>query len=123
MFLATLGKLSDFNARATFARILYEAGGIEAVSNDGFNSLDEMVSAFKKSGARIACLCSSDRVYAADAERTAAALKLAGAVVHLAGRPGEHEYAWNKAGISTYIYSGCDVLAILHAAHEILDNP
>ena len=31
VFLANLGKLSDFTARATFAKNFYEAGGIEAV--------------------------------------------------------------------------------------------
>jgi len=36
VFLANLGKLSDFTARATFAKNFYEAGGIEAVGNDGF---------------------------------------------------------------------------------------
>ena len=36
MFLANLGTLSDFTARATFAKNFYEAGGIEAVTNDGF---------------------------------------------------------------------------------------
>ena len=36
VFLANLGKLSEFTARATFARNFYEAGGIEAVTNDGF---------------------------------------------------------------------------------------
>ena len=30
VFLANLGKLSDFTARATFAKNFYEAGGIEA---------------------------------------------------------------------------------------------
>jgi methylmalonyl-CoA mutase len=123
VFLANLGKIADFNARATFARNLYEAGGVEAISNDGFASLDEMIAAFKTSGARIACLCSSDRVYAAEAAPAAAALQQAGATVHLAGRPGVHETVWNKAGISTYIYVGCDVLATLRAAHEILDEP
>ena len=48
-------------------RVSFEAGGIEAVSNDGFASLDEMVAAFKASGAALACLCSSDEVYAREA--------------------------------------------------------
>jgi methylmalonyl-CoA mutase len=122
VFLATLGKLSDFNARATFAKNFYEAGGIEAVSSDGFADRTAMLAPFKTSSARLACLCSSDKVYASEAESATAALKQAGAVVHLAGRPGEHEAAWNKAGVTTYIYAGCDVLATLRAAHEILDR-
>ncbi len=46
------------------------------------------------------------------------ALSTAGAIVHLAGRPGEHEAAWNAAGVKAYIYVGCDVLATLTAAHD-----
>jgi methylmalonyl-CoA mutase len=122
VFLANLGKLSDFTARATFAKNFYEAGGIEAVTNDGFPDQDALIAAFKASGARLACLCSSDKVYAAEAESAATALRTAGATVHLAGRPGEHETAWNKAGVTTYIYVGCDVLATLRAAHELLDR-
>ena len=64
MFLANLGTLADFTARATFAKNFFEAGGIEAVTNDGFNDRDAMVAAFKASGAKLACLCSSDEVYA-----------------------------------------------------------
>ena len=46
-----------------------------------------MVAAFKASGAKLACLCSSDKVYEAQAADAAKALTAAGATVHLAGRP------------------------------------
>ncbi len=75
VFLANLGKLSDFTARTLFARNFFEAGGIEAVSNDGFASRDAMIAAFKASGAKLACLCSSDKVYAAEAADAAKALQ------------------------------------------------
>src|SRR5262249_17824175 len=64
---ANLGRPADFTARATFARNFFEAGGIEAMTNDGFASRDEMAAAFQASGARLACLCSSDKIYATDA--------------------------------------------------------
>src|SRR4029079_7096942 len=67
VFLANLGKLPDFTARATFARNFYEAGGIEALSNDGFKDRPAMIAAFRASGAKLACLCSSDKVYAREA--------------------------------------------------------
>ena len=91
MFLANLGKLSDFTARAMFAKNFYEAGGIEALSNDGFKDQAEMIAAFKASGAKLACLCSSDKVYETQAAEAAKALTEAGAIVHLAGRPGDNE--------------------------------
>ena len=55
VFLANLGKPSDFTARATFAKNFFEAGGIEAVSNDGFAGRDEMIAALQ-SIRRKACL-------------------------------------------------------------------
>ena len=120
VFLANLGKLSEFTARATFAKNFYEAGGIEALANDGFKDQTEMIAAFKASGAKLACLCSSDKVYEAQAAEAAKALVAAGATVHLAGRPGEHEADWNAAGVKTYIYVGCDVVSTLQAAHDSL---
>jgi methylmalonyl-CoA mutase len=119
IFLANLGRLSDFTARAAFARNFFEAGGIEALTSDGFGSRDEMAAAFQASGARLACLCSSDKVYAADAADAATAL--AGAAhIYLAGRPRELEPALKAAGVGTFIFAGCDVLATLDAAYKIL---
>ncbi|HZP70854.1 MAG TPA: methylmalonyl-CoA mutase family protein [Pseudolabrys sp.] len=120
VFLANLGKLSDFTVRATFAKNFYEAGGIEAVTNDGFKSRAEIVAAFKASGAALACLCSSDKVYESEAADAARALAGAGAVVHLAGRSDQHEQDWRQAGVKNFIYAGCDALSTLQAAHDIL---
>jgi methylmalonyl-CoA mutase len=120
VFLANLGAPSDFTARATFARNFYEAGGIAAISNDGFKDRTAMVEAFKASGAKLACLCSSDKVYEAQAADAATALAAAGALVHLAGRPGAHEAAWRKTGVTTFIFAGCDALSTLRAAHASL---
>ena len=122
VFLANLGKLSEFNARATFARNFYESGGIEAVSNDGFPDLTALTAAFKASGAKLACLCSSDKVYEAQAAEAAKALA-AGATVHLAGRPAANEANLRQAGVNTFIYMGCDVLSTLQAAYDNLGAP
>ena len=120
VFLANLGKLAEFTARATFAKNFYEAGGIEALSNDGFKDQAEMIAAFKASGAKLACLCSSDTVYAEQAADAAKALTAAGATVHLAGRPGEREAEWRQAGVKSFVFMGCDALSTLQAVHDIL---
>jgi methylmalonyl-CoA mutase len=120
VFLANLGKLSDFTARAMFAKNFYEAGGIEALSNDGFKDQAEMIAAFKASGAKLACLCSSDMVYEQQAASAAKALSAAGAIVHLAGRPGENEASWRQAGVKSFVFMGCDVVSTLRTAHDIL---
>lgn len=120
VFLANLGTPSDFTARATFAKNFYEAGGIETVGNEGFADAATLTAAFKASGAKLACLCSSDKVYEARAVEAAGALAAAGAAVHLAGRAGELEAALKDAGVGTFVFAGCDVLATLQATHAMM---
>jgi methylmalonyl-CoA mutase len=122
IFLANLGTAAEFTARATFAKSFFEAGGIEAASNDGFKTPEEAAAAFKSSGAAIACLCSSDEVYAKAAADTAKTLTAAGAThVYLAGRPKEAD-ALKAAGVGTFIFAGCDAPATLGAAYDILSK-
>jgi methylmalonyl-CoA mutase len=121
IFLANLGRLADFTPRATYAKNFFEAGGIAAVTNDGFASRDDMLAAFTASGAPLACLCSSDDVYAGEAVEAARALGAAGAKhICLAGRPGELETPLKAAGVGTFVYVGCDVVATLKAAQTVL---
>jgi methylmalonyl-CoA mutase len=119
VFLANLGSVSDFTARTIFAKNFYEAGGFEAPANNGFASEAEMVAAAKASGAKIAVLCSSDAVYAADATRAAKALTAAGLAVALAGRPGELEAELKAAGVRQFVFAGADVVATLRDAHRM----
>jgi methylmalonyl-CoA mutase len=119
VFLATLGTPADFTARATFARNFFEVGGIEAVSGAG--KAADLGAAFTASGAKLACLCASDKTYEAEAAPAAAALKAAGARhLYLAGRPGAQEAALRTAGIQSFIYDGCDVVGLLEAAHGLI---
>ena len=118
VFLATLGTPADFTDRATWARNLFEAGGIEAVAGGGLQTTDDAGAAFAESGASIVCLCSSDAVYGERAAETARQLKAAGASrVFLAGRPGDGETALREAGVDHFAYAGADVLALLNEIH------
>jgi methylmalonyl-CoA mutase len=119
VFLANLGRLSEFTARAGFAKSFFETGGIEAVTNDGFASLEEMTAACKSSGAMLACLCSSDEAYARDGVTAARSLAPATKHLYLAGRPLEQDVL-KAAGIGTFIYAGGDMVAPLQAAYQIL---
>jgi methylmalonyl-CoA mutase len=117
VFLACLGHASDFTSRASFAKSLFEAGGIEAVEGSG----DNLMKRFKESGAKLACLCSSDKVYAGETISSAKALAAAGGIhIYLAGKPGDHKKAWEEAGIGTFLYQGCDTLGLLQDAYERL---
>jgi methylmalonyl-CoA mutase len=121
VFLANLGMPADFTARATFAKNFFEAGGIEATPAAAFATGEDMVSAFCASESKLACLCSSDKVYETQACAAARALSEAGARrVYLAGRGGRLEAALKQAGVGAFIYSGCDALRLLAEAHRLL---
>jgi methylmalonyl-CoA mutase len=123
IFLANLGTPADFTARATFAKSFFETGGIEAVDTEGFNDPAALAAAFKASGAALACLCSSDKVYAGQAVAAAKALQAGGARhIYLAGRPGEQEAALRAAGVNEFVYVGGDALAALQQAWRLTEG-
>jgi len=122
IFLANLGTAADFTARATFAKSFFETGGIEAIDTQGFADPAALAAAFKASGAVVACLCSTDKVYAINAVAAAQALQAAGARhIYLAGRPGEQEAALRAAGVGDFILAGGDALAMLQAAWKRME--
>jgi methylmalonyl-CoA mutase len=118
VFLATLGAIAAFTARANYAKNFFEAGGVEAVFGPETESAADMAAAFKASGAKLACLCSSDKVYADAAEPAAAVLKGAGATLFSAGRPGDLEQKLRDAGVTGFIFVGCDMYDVLQRALE-----
>jgi methylmalonyl-CoA mutase len=120
VFLANLGTPADFTARATFAKSLFETGGIEAIDSDGFTDPAALAAAFTASGAALACLCSSDRLYATHGAAAATALQGAGAThIYLAGRPGDVEAGLRDAGVKDFIFAGGDALAMLTKAYAL----
>ena len=130
IFLANLGTAADFTARATFARSFFETGGIEAIdylpppspSPLPMGEVKDLAAGFKASGTTLACLCSSDKIYAGQAVAAAKALQAAGAKhIYLAGRPGELEAALRAAGVNDFIFAGTDVLAVLQEAYRLTE--
>ncbi|MFE7750539.1 methylmalonyl-CoA mutase small subunit [Streptomyces sp. NPDC057428] len=108
VFLAALGPASVHTARASFAANLFLSGGIEPVHEPVSVDASTAAAAFAASGATTACLCSTDALYAEQAEDVAAALRAAGAEqIFLAGRPGEY------TGADVHVFAGCDVVAVL----------
>jgi methylmalonyl-CoA mutase len=119
IFLANLGPLATFTTRAMLAKNVFAAGGIAAIDTDGSDSPQEAAAQFKTSGAKLACICSSDSVYAEKAVATARALAEAGAkAIYVAGRPRELEAQLRQAGVSDFIYAGRDVLRVLEEAQR-----
>jgi methylmalonyl-CoA mutase len=99
IFLATLGALPAHTARTAFAANLFQAAGLECVTGP----VDE----FGAAGTTVACLCSSDSGYAADAAAAAQALRAAGATrIWLAGK-------FEADGVDGNVVAGGDALAVL----------
>ena len=124
VFLANLGTPADFTPRATFSKSFFEAGGIEAIDSEGFSDPAALAAACKASGAALACLCSSDKVYAEQAIAAAKAVQIAGAKhIYLAGRPGGQEAALRGAGVTDFVFAGDDALVLLQKAYELMERP
>jgi methylmalonyl-CoA mutase len=121
VFLASLGSVAQFTARASWAANAFAAGGLKPAGPAVHDSVDDLVRAFRDSGAVLACIVSTDEVYEDLAAEAAQALKGAGAQqVLLAGRPGTNEAAFAAAGIDGYLHAGCDLPALLREAHTKL---
>ncbi len=107
VFLAVLGKPADFTVRATWMSNLLASGGIDVVTG----SAEELAA----SKLDIACICSSDAVYAGEAEAAARSLTQQGARrILLAGKPGELEETLTAAGVQQFVHAGQNVLTLLN---------
>jgi methylmalonyl-CoA mutase len=114
IFLANMGPAPDHKPRAAYATNFFEVGGIEAIGNDGFATIDEAADAFAAADTQMAVICSSDSLYPDVVPELAAALEDHGArTVLLAGKPGEHENTWREAGVTGFIHIGCDQYLML----------
>jgi len=123
VFLANLGTPADFTARARFAKSFFETGGIDAIDTEGFTDPAALAAVFRTSDAALACLCSSDKVYAGQATAAARALQAAGAKhIYLAGRAGEQEAALRAAGVNDFIFAGGDTLTVLQEAYRLTEG-
>lgn len=110
VYLATLGEPADYAARVAFVQNLFAAGGIEphVGSAETYRGTKALV-----------VLCSSDAVYAEEAQAAARDLKVRGTKrLYLAGKPGELEAVLTAAGVDEFIHAGVDALDVLGRALE-----
>jgi methylmalonyl-CoA mutase len=91
------------------------AAGIEAVTNEGFETAQQAADVFRACGCKIACICAPGTVSTHALIAAATRLREAGAArIYLAGRePEELETALLEAGVAEFICAGSDTLAIL----------
>ena len=119
VFLAAMGAPAAFGPRATYAVNFLAAAGLAAVP-PSIEAQDaaSVAKSFGESEAEVACLCGTDKAYAADAAPLAKALRDKGARwVLLAGRPGK---GFADAGIDAFIHDGCNAPAVLAATLDAI---
>ncbi|MFI0897444.1 methylmalonyl-CoA mutase family protein [Streptomyces sp. NPDC020983] len=108
VFLAALGPAAAHTARVSFAANTFQAGGVEPVHAPVSVDAGGAAAAFAASGAQVACLCSTDALYAEQGPAVVAALRAAGARwIYLAARPD------TLPGLDGYVFLGCDAVAAL----------
>ncbi len=119
VFLATLGTVAEHAARAGFAANLFAAGGVDSVTAGATVGVDDVITAFRDSGAAVACLAGTDKAYAAIGLDAVQALRSAGARwVVLAGRP-----AGALDGVvDDHVAAGDDVVQFLTRTREHLQE-
>ncbi|HVP98395.1 MAG TPA: methylmalonyl-CoA mutase family protein [Roseiarcus sp.] len=109
-----LGPEHSHRGRVAYMREWFGIGGIETAYEGDAATADEAVGRFPLSAADFVCLCGDDSAYAAHAESFARALRAAGARrLIVAGRPGERETALREAGVTDFVFAGCDAVATL----------
>lgn len=114
IFLANLGPASAHKTRSDFTQRFLSAAGFEAITNDGFTSHEAAAQAFVQSQAQAVVICGTDTAYQDSVEPLAVLLQAhSPKFIALAGRPGANETAWRNAGVTHFLYLGCDALSLL----------
>lgn len=116
VFLAAIGSVAACSARVGYATSFFEIAGFRTTTGPPTTEPSNIVAAWRASGGRAACLCSSDALYAEHAVDVVAALHRAGATpILIAGRPPDLDEPLRSAGLDQAIFVGCDAHAILSA--------
>jgi methylmalonyl-CoA mutase len=119
VFILPMGNLAMRRARAQFAGNFFGCAGYEIIDNNGFADAHAAADAFKKSGAHIAVLCSSDEEYAHLAPEIHELVHKQGLFV-VAGYPVEIIESLQEKGIHHYIHVRSNVLETLQELQELL---
>ncbi|MEL6347870.1 MAG: methylmalonyl-CoA mutase family protein [Myxococcota bacterium] len=120
IFLANLGTRAQWTPRAAFAANLFAAGGVAAIEDEGtgdqhpHDAAQALAARMAASGAKAVCICGPDDLYQEMVPLLIPALTAhaPGAAIYLAGKP--HD-AMRRAGVTKFIFLGCDALTTLTA--------
>jgi methylmalonyl-CoA mutase len=122
VFMANLGRPSDFIAAATYAHNLFASAGFEAISTDGFKDQAALIEALEGVEAEVAVICGTPEDCRARAGEVMAKIRAAGIIpVYLAGEP-ETLAGEDQANLTGGFYESMDAVAELEALHEHLEG-
>ena len=114
VFIANTGPLGEQQARSSWVRDLFAAGGYQARDGgDGFGDASEAIAAFAETPCPLAVISAADARLPELIPELAAALRARGATrVLCAGRPGTHEAEWRARGVDGFFYAGMDIASL-----------
>ncbi|MCP5062376.1 MAG: hypothetical protein GY936_07935 [Ignavibacteriae bacterium] len=123
-FLANMGTVKEYKARAEFTKGFFEVGGFEIIYPDGFTSTDEVVESALNSNSSIVIICSTDDKYKVVVPEVAEKLKSKNQNIQiiLAGYPKDRIEEYKNAGVDDFIFMGADVMKILNSLHAKMEG-
>ncbi len=115
IFLANMGSLKEYKARADFSRGFFEVGGFEVIYSKGFNDVKVAIKEAIKQKSNAIVICSTDEnykdlvpVFTEEMKKKRKQIPLI-----LAGYPKDKVEGYKKLGIDKFIFLGADVYKIL----------
>lgn len=122
VFLANIGKVRDFKARADFSQDFFSVGGFESVYSDGSETLEEAAANAIESNCGAVVLCSTDEKYEEFAVGLASLIKRAKPLtkIILAGYPKDKIEVYKAAGVDEFIHIKANVYEINKALQQDL---
>lgn len=123
VYLIPYGTLSEYKARADFAKEFFEVGGFDVKYPAGFNTISKIIEDLRNFEGKVFVICSDDKTYKEIVPPLTKAIKEAytGAIVILAGYPKEDIDSYNKAGVDNFIYLGDDIYSKLNSILELIN--
>ncbi|MDP8323114.1 MAG: methylmalonyl-CoA mutase family protein [Candidatus Stygibacter australis] len=121
VFLANIGGVGQYKARAEFSRGFMEVGGFEVIDQGGFATGVEAGKAAIASKAEIVVICSTDAIYPEIVPKICLIVKTAkpDAMLILAGYPKDMIETYEIAGIDKFIHVRANALEVLNAAQNM----
>ncbi|MEW9668802.1 methylmalonyl-CoA mutase family protein [Ammoniphilus sp. 3BR4] len=107
VFLANMGSIGQYKARADFCTGFFQVGGFQVQGSQGFAETEDAVQAAAASGALVTIICSSDEAYPDIVPTLSKQLKekCPGMTVMVAGQPAaERMDQFKQAGVDDFIH-------------------